>query len=218
VGARSDTASVRRHDDEHLRRFLAARGRGDTAAMRHWWGELVIDFHDRMDGLVATAHKGRLDDEEHDLAVTLSMLRFSQRLIHTFEGVSMGQLVNACRTLARGICMDVQRTSMRRHKHEGPSLDERWRAGAEGRATAAWEADEAMRRFERAERSTEVRDFLDWALPQLKPDRRRVLELSFDGAELGEIMKELGITRENAYKLRSRGLKDLEKLKERYDA
>ncbi len=52
VAARSDSPSVRRYDDEHLRRFLLAREAGDAAGMRRWWEELVIDFRDRMDGLV----------------------------------------------------------------------------------------------------------------------------------------------------------------------
>ena len=38
-----------RHEAEHLRRFLDARGRGDAAAMRRWWEELVIDLYDRVD-------------------------------------------------------------------------------------------------------------------------------------------------------------------------
>jgi hypothetical protein len=217
VAAESDTRSVRRHDDEHLRRFLAARERGDVAGMRRWWDELVIDFYDRMDGFVALEHQGRLDDDEHQLAVTLSVTRFSQNLIDTFEGVSIGQLVNASRTLARGICIDVQRASVRRRRHDGPSLDDGWDTAGEDDPTPRWEAGEATRRFERAERSAEIRDFLDWAIPRLGDDRRRVVELTFHGAAVPEIMDELGISQANAYQLRSRGLRDLEKLKERYD-
>ena len=56
-----------------------------------------------------------------------------------------------------------------------------------------------------------------WALPQLDEPRRRVLELTLHGAEIGEIMQELEITRDNAYQRRSRGIKDLAKLKELYD-
>jgi hypothetical protein len=209
---------VGRHDDEHLRRFLGARSRGDAGEMRRWWDELVIDCFDRMDGFVAAAHRGRLDDEEHELAVAMSMARFSKNLITTFDGVSMGQLVNACKTLARGICIDVQRTAVRRHQHEGPSLDAGWDLDAEDRATRAWEADEAARRFEREERSTQVLDFLDWALPQIGGDRRLALELTFHGATIPEIVDELGVTRANAYQLRSRGLRDLTTLKEQYDA
>jgi RNA polymerase sigma factor (sigma-70 family) len=209
---------VAKHDEEHLRRFLAARDRDDAWEMRRWWEELVVDFFDRMDGLVAAEHKGRLDDDEHDLAVAMSMKRFSENLITTFDGVSMGQLVNACKTLARGICMDVQRKSIRDRRHEGPSLDSGWNLDADERAVPRWEAEEAARRFDDAARAAEIRDFLDWALPQIKPERRRVLELTFHGAELLEIAGELGISRENAYQRRSRGMRDLTKLKEQYDA
>ena len=212
MAAGSDTASVGRHEDEHLRRFLAARERGDAAEMRRWWDELVIDFYDRMDGLVAAAHKGRLDDDEHELAVAMSLTRFSNRLIDTFEGVSMGQLVNASKTLARGICIDVQRASMRRREHEGPSFDEGWSTDAEDRSPGSWEAEEALRRHERDERSVEVREFLDWALPQLGDDRRAVVELTFHGAAIPEIVAERAISQPNAYQLRSRGLKDLQRL------
>ena len=191
---------------EHLRRFLLARERGDAAGMRRWWEELVIDFYDRIDGLVYAAHKGRLDAGEHEVAVQESLIRFSSNLVNTFAGVSMGELVNATKTLARGICMDVQRRSMR--ERAGPSLDG---------AAPGWELDESERRYEEGERAAEARDFLAWALPQVGEERRRVLELTFHGAELPEIMQELGITRDNAYQRRSRGMKDLAKLKELYD-
>jgi RNA polymerase sigma factor (sigma-70 family) len=217
MATRSDSPSVGRHDDEHLRRFLAARKRGDAAEMRHWWDQLVIDFFDRMDGFVAVAHKGRLNDHEHELAVQKSMLRFSERLIATYEGVSMGELVNACKTLARGICMDVQRSAARAHKGAA-SLDAGWNMDAEDRPTPSWEADESLHRLDREQRSAEVRDFLDWALPQIAEDRRRVLELSFEGASIPEICEELGISEANAYQRRSRAFKDLKTLKERYDA
>jgi hypothetical protein len=209
---------VGKHGDEHLRRFLAARGRGDAGEMRRWWDELVIDFFDRMDGFVAAAHKGRLNDEEHELALDMAMARFAKNLITTFEGVSMGQLVNACKTLARGICMDVQRSSVRQNEREGRSLDTGWEGDEEDRSSSRWEADEAARLFERDERSAEAQDFLAWALPQLKRERRDVLELSFYGAEIPEIMEELDLSQANAYQLRSRGMKDLKKLKEQYDA
>jgi hypothetical protein len=218
VPAPSDTTPVGNSTTEHLRRFLAARRRGDGREMRRWWDELVVDFFDRMDGFVAVAHRGRLDDEEHELAVQLSMIRFSERLINTFDGVSVGQLVNACKTLARHICIDVQRASARRRRAEGPSLDAGWAADPDARVAPGWEAQEAVRRYEAEERASAVDGFLGWALPQVKRERRQVLELSFRGAELPEIQAELGISRDNAYQRRSRGMKDLKRLKERYDA
>lgn len=212
----SDPPRVGRHDDEHLRRFLRARAAGDGAEMRKWWGELVIDFYDRMDGLVAAQHRGRLDADEHELAVSMALSRFASRLMHTFKGSSMGELVNACLTLARGICVDVQRSSVARRAHEGPSFDAGWNVG-DVPDTAAWEVDEALRRLDAEERSRAVRDFLTWALPRVGETYRGVLELTFQGAEVPEICDELGIDRGNAYQRRSRGLKDLTKLKEQYD-
>jgi DNA-directed RNA polymerase specialized sigma24 family protein len=210
--------AVGRHEAEHLRRFLDARARGDAAAMRQWWEELVIDLYDRVDGLVHAAHRGRLDDREHEDAVGLSLARISERLIHTFRGESMGELVNATATLARGICIDVQRASVRRRRHEGTSLDAGWDADVEDRPAPAWEAAEATRRFDAADRGENAQAFLDWALPQLQDRRRAVVTLTLHGAELPEIMAELGLSRDNAYQLRSRGLKDLRQLKERFDA
>jgi RNA polymerase sigma factor (sigma-70 family) len=209
---------VARHEEEHLRRFVAARDSGDGAAMRRWWEELVIDFADRMDGLVAAAHRGALDTEEHELAVAMSLTRFSVRLLETFAGTSVGELVNACKTLAQHICMDVQRASMRRRRHEGPSLDSGWDAEAADGPAPSWEADAAADRFEREQRSAEIADFLAWALPQINPQRRRVLELSFEGAALPEIAAELAISKDNVYQRRSRGMRDLTRLKEQYDA
>ena len=210
-----DPTDVVTHDEEHLRRFLAARAAGDARAMRQWWDELVIDFHDRMDGLVALAHRGRLNAEEHELAVQLSLTRFSARLIHTFEGVSMGQLVNACKTLARGICMDVQRTSIRARGDVARSLDSGWDDDTSGRD--AWELEEADRRLTDEQLAADLREFFAWALPQVPENQRRVVELTQFGASLPEIAAELDISEENAYQRRSRGYAVLRRLKEQWD-
>jgi len=211
-------ARVGRHEEEHLRRFVRARERGDAGAMRLAWEELVVDFHDRMDGLVGATHRGRLDREEHELAVQLALAKFATNLLTTFKGTSVGELVNASKRLAHGVCVDVQRASVRRRRHEGPSLDSGWAATGDDGPTPAWDAEEAARVHTRDAERADAREFVEWALPQLSGDRRRVLELTLHGAELPEIMRELAVSRDNAYQLRSRGLKDLRALKERFDA
>ena len=216
MAAHSDSISVGKHADEHLRRFLAARDRGDGPAMRQWWGELIIDFFDRIDGFVDAAHKGRLNDAEHELAVELSLARFTTNLIQTFEGTSMGELVNASKTLASFIAIDVQRAAVRISSRETLSLDSGWDDDDAG--TPSWDAAEAWSRHDRDERSAEIADFLAWAMPEIDESRRRVLELTFEGAQVAEIMDALGISRDNAYQLRSRGFKDLAKLKQEYDS
>src|SRR4051812_48468357 len=140
----SDPQDVADPADEHLRRFLTARRAGDAAGMRTWWEALVIDFHDRMDGLIYATHKGRLDDDEHVLAMQLALTKFSRRLIETFRGTSMGELVNATKTLCFGVCVDVQRSSIRARKHEIDSLDAGWDDPNGG--VSQWEIDESARR------------------------------------------------------------------------
>jgi len=211
-------ARARRFEEEHLRRFVRAREREDADAMRLAWEELVVDFADRIDGLVAATHKGRLDHEEHELAVQLALAKFASNLLGTFQGTSVGELVNATKRLAHGVCVDVQRASVRRRRHAGPSLDSGRDATGDDGPTRAWDAEQAARVHARDEERAEAREFVAWALPQLSGDRRRVLELTLHGAELEEIMRELGVSRDNAYQLRSRGLKDLRALKERFDA
>jgi hypothetical protein len=201
--------------DEHLRRFLAARSAGDAAGMRRWWEALVIDFHDRMDGLIYATHKGRLDDDEHILAMQLALTKFSRRLAETFRGTSVGELVNATKTLCFGVCIDVQRSSIRARKHETDSLDAGWNGPDSG--MSGWESEESRKRYDDAESAADARDFIAWAMPQIHDTYRPVLELTLYGATVPEIMEELGISKDNTYQRRRRAMQDLAKLKELYD-
>lgn len=186
--------------------------------MRRWWEELVIDFFDRIDGLVAAAHRGRLDDEEHELAVQLAMIRFAQNLVHTFDGRSIGQLVNATKTLARYACIDIQRRSIAQRGPVDASLDEGRQADAhEPPAASRWQYEAASHAFAADEGRRDLREFLDWALPRVPETQRRVLQMSFDGVELEAICAELGISEANAYQRRSRGMKCLGRLREQWD-
>ncbi len=217
MAARSDSPSVGRYDNEHLRRFLLARAAGDATGMRRWWEELVIDFRDRMDGLVMANHKGRLGVLEHEDAVQRAMTKFSVKLIDSFEGSSMGELVNATKTLCRFVCIDVvddAKAYRRRHY----TLDDGWDAGSadDDRPSPRWEADAAWEAFARDEREADAEAFLAWALPQLRESYRGVLERTLVGVPLAEICTEFDLTAENAYQRRSRGIKDLAKLYEQY--
>ncbi len=216
MSASGERPEVGRHDNEHLRRFVAAREAGDVIEMRRWWEELVISLNDRIDGVVAAAHRGRLDDQEHETAVALALVRVGTRLMDTFIGVSMGELVNATCTLARHICIDVQRASIS-ERQRSRSLDAGWDADVEDRPSARWEADEAWARLDRRERSADTAAFLDWAMPQVSDTHRPVLELTFHGEPVAEICAELHISEANAHQRRSRGMKELVKLRAQYD-
>lgn len=216
MSASRERPEVGRHDNEHLRRFVAAREAGDAVEMRRWWEEIVTSLQDRVDGIVATTHRGRLDDQEHESAVELALVRIGTRLMNTFAGASMGELVNATCTLAHGICIDVQRTSIS-ERERSRSLDGGWDADAEDRPSLSWEADEAWARLDRLERSADVTAFLDWGMPQVSDTHRAVLELTFHGATVAEICAELDISEANVHQRRSRGMKDLVKLRAQYD-
>ena len=218
MAARSDSPSVGRHDDEHLRRFLVAREGGDADAMRRAWEELVIAFQPRMNALVYLAHRGRLSDAEHEDAVQRAMTRFTLKLVGTFQGSSMGELVNATKRLCSFAVADVIREAAeyrRRHR----SLDQGWNGAPEDdRPAPAWEVDAAREAYEQAEHDTDMDEFLAWALPQVLESRRGVVERTFAGETIEEICAALDVSHPNAYQRRSRGLKDLGKLLKQYDA
>ena len=107
---------------------------------------------------------------------------------------------------------------MRARRLEGPSLDAARDAAGQDRPRDAWEADAARRRFEEDERRAEVRDFFAWALPQVKPERRRVLELRLQGAPAAEVGAELGLSPDNVHQRFHRGMRDLSKLREQWNA
>lgn len=217
MSAATDPVSVGRHDEEHLRRFLRARAARDAVEMRRWWDELVVDFYDRVDGFVAAAHRGRLDADEHELAVQRSMIRFSENLFETFEGISMGQLVNATLQLAKYICMDVQKEAAKAREKAGASFDAGWDDPAAGDAPR-WHGDAARRAFEDEEVAHDVTAFFGWALPQVADTHRAVLRMTIDGAAVDEICTALAITPANVYQRRKRGIDELRQLKEQYDA
>ena len=208
-----DPAVVGRHEDEHLRRFCAVREAGDRARMVRCWGEVVTDIAPRMDGIVFAVHRGQLDRDEHEEAVQDALIKVATNLRETFKGTSMGELVNATKTLAFGICVDTQRRSRRRREHEAGSFDAA-RADDEGVVgTETWEMAQAARRDAvRRDERRQAEEDVAWLFDQLDAARdRRVMELTLHGAQLPEIMDDLGVSRDNAYQLRCRAMKKLAK-------
>ena len=210
------------HDEQKLRRFLAARRSGDAAAARRWWDELLTDNFDRVRTMVILQARGHLSHEEQQDALQRALIRIAVNMIHTFRGTSMGEWVEATRTLVAYACMDTQRRAMATSGRER-SLD--WSAGAEDEprqpeaevfAAIEARAREEERRDHDAEALSEGRAFLAWALPQLSGRRREVIELDRMGVPVEEIQRRLGVSRDVVYAARSRALRDLAKLRERY--
>lgn len=222
MAATRDSEYVGRHNDEKLRRFLVARRAGDEAGAHHWWQELLTDNYDRIRGMIMLQSRGRLSADEQDEALQRALIRIAGKMIDSFRGTSMGEWVEATRTLVKYACIDTQRRAAVISKRER-SLE---RAGRGDDDTAREDVDvyaaiEAQRREQESvaedqEALREAQGFLDWAVPQLSPKRRAVIQLDRADVPVEDIQKQLGVSRDVVYAARSRALKDLVKLRDDY--
>ena len=224
--AASDPPRVRSLEGEYLRRFLVARAAGNREEMRFWWEALLADNVDRVRGFVAAEARGRLSHDEQQEAVQRVLIKLARNMVLTFKGSSMGEWVKATRTLVHGVCVDVQRDAERISRRER-SLEAGWNDPGEdnpGRYDAAIardavDADRVQEELEDEEAVFELgRDFLDWALPQLSPRLRAVMELDRRNVPVEEMQDHLGVSRDVIYAARSRALKELGKLMKEYES
>lgn len=200
-----------------LARFVACRDAGDAAGAHAAWSELVTANLDRVRAMVALwGSGGRLSAEEQDDAVQLAMVKLWRNMVATFTGSSMGEWVNAARTCATFACLDVQRAGAARSSRE-TALEPVPRGEDDDRPD--WRLAEAAQAEHRREgERAEARDFVAWALPRLADERRRlVIARTLDGVPAEAIAAELGVEMGNLYQLRSRGLKDLARLRLEWD-
>ena len=71
----------------------------------------------------------------------------------------------------------------------------------------------ALKHQNRQDERADAETFIDWALPQIADERRRVvLERTLERAQVDDIVAELNVSKANAYQLRRRGLDDLGRL------
>lgn len=221
----SDPPVVRTHEGEYLRRFLVARAAGNRDEMRVWWEALIGDNFDRVRGFVAFEARGRLSSDEQQEAFQRVLIKLAQRMVLTFKGTSMGEWVKATRTLVHHVCIDVQRDAERVSKRER-SLEAGWDDADDGRGrydkAIARDAEDAEALKEDLADEEAVfrlgREFLDWALPQLSPRLREVMELDRQNVPVEEMQRRLGVKRDVIYAARSRALKELAKLLEEYES
>jgi RNA polymerase sigma factor (sigma-70 family) len=213
---------VARHDEERLRRFLAARRAGDGAGARRWWDELLTDNFDRVHGMVVVESRNHLSYDEQQDALQRALIRLANRMIESFRGRSMGEWVESTRTLVKYACIDTQRRAQTISKRERP-LDAPGREHEDaGRYDADVYAEIEKDRRERedaehdAERLGERQAFLDWGVPQLSPKLRAVVELDRAGLTVEEIQERLGVSRDVVYQARSRAAAQLAKLLKEY--
>ena len=197
-----DQTHVGLTEEELLKAFVARRDAGDGDAARPAWEQLIEASFDRVRGMVdARARRFGLSPDEREEALQQALVRLWRKMIGTFRGTTMGEYVNAMKRLVDFACIDVQRDAARRTEHEAALEDD----------AAKPEGDH------RAEERRDAADFVAWAVPRLKNERRRrVVELTLADRPAEEIAAELDVTMDNLYALRSRGLKDLGKLRDEW--
>lgn len=177
-------------------------------------GELVTANFERVRGMVdVRASRYGLSADERAEALQRALVKLWHKMVASFDGTTMGEWVNATRTLVDFVCRDVQRDAARRSQREttigggapDPDTDD-----------GAWkDAQLAQQRHAREQERADAAGFVDWALARLGDDRRRlVLQRTLEGAPANEIAGELGVSMDNLYAIRSRAVKDMRTLRD----
>jgi len=206
-----------------LRRYHAARqeGRDDEAA--RVWERLAENNFDRIKQICSafryTGGTG-LPATETGSAATEAYLRVVA-MGRSFREREVGQFRAAVYRTVHNACLDYGRKELRHQRRAGGSLDERYEPDGD-----AGPYDAALARYE-AERRTDVREALEdearrrraeglarWGIAQVRNDNyRAVLELThLEKLDAAVIAERLGISLDNVYQRRRRGLTELEKI------
>lgn len=202
--------------DRLVERFAVARDHGDDATARQVWGAIALKLDDRLRIFVhrfqvPNAGGGRLTADDRDDAFQRARHRIWFKLGGTFKGVSVGELHNAAKQATWYACADVARERMKREQHT-------WRArrssdDEDPDALDAATQSEAGRTFTRDTERREAKDRVDRAMARMtNASHREVLALERLGLTDKEIADKLGISTDNVYQRRRRGLKNLKEL------
>src|SRR3954453_17049901 len=207
-----------------LRRYHVAKARGNLKAAAEAWDQLAVPNWDRIGQTVQLfpfrkASKG-LPAVDQGSWASFAYIRL-RALGANFRKQEIEAYYAALVHTTQFACKDFGRKDFRHTKRSAGSIDQRHDADAEvgpySNALAAWEA---ARREDTAEK---IRDELEqrredslilWAIVQIKNDKyREVLEMTYKHQlTTEEIAERLGISMENAYQRRSRGMRELKKI------
>jgi RNA polymerase sigma factor (sigma-70 family) len=207
-----------------LRRFVAARDRGDLVLAARLWEQLAVNNFDRV-ALMVKAFRftpgGRgLPEHERGSAVSEAYPRVLA-MGASFREREIGQFYAALVTCVWHTCRDYGRKELRHDKHVAGSLDATFEPGGDAgpfdRALAAYDAHLRAQAgdAENAELDREEAERLvAWGIGQIaNQNYREVLELTYlQKLPADAIAERLAISMENVYARRSRGVKELEKI------
>lgn len=205
-----------------LKDYLRAKRDADDSAMRIAWEKLVEEEWEQTRSSVRYAsYRVLVSDHERDEALRIVGKELTTKLVETFDGSTLETFRGCVAGVARFACMRVRHDAIE-HNKKFRSLDA---TTLEGDDPAAYVNEVYLERAEEdaadeaADELLEMwfaegRDFLDWAVPQLPPRPRAVIEKLREGLGPEEIADELGVTRNVVDVNKMRAIKRLTELKE----
>jgi DNA-directed RNA polymerase specialized sigma24 family protein len=213
-----------------LRDYHGAVARRDLSAAAQAWDQLAEQNWDRIKTAVKlfrfSKASGGIPEVDQGSASGYAFLRV-RALGANFRKQEIEAYYAAVWNTTQFACRDFGRRDFRHTKRSAGSLDERYDAesavGPYSGALAAWEEtrreDAADRILEELEQQREESLIL-WAIGKIKNDKHReVLEMTYrDKLNTDEITMRLGISKDNAYQCRSRGMRDLKKILDELEA
>ncbi len=206
-----------------LRRYADARERGDVEAAAEIWKRMAVNNFDRVQQIVKTFRfspsQPGLPKDEWGSAASEAYLRVIAMGVN-FRKREAGQFYAALVTCVQNSCRDFGRKELRHDLQRAGSVDRTYDDGEGGpfdAALAAYDDDLRARAIDAVETEAERQEathLVAWAIGQVTNDNyREVLELTYmHKLPAEEIAGRLGISNENVYARRSRGIKELEKI------
>lgn len=211
-------------DDVLLARYWSARDAGDRRQAAALWEQLIVQNFDRIKQIVKAFRftpggKG-LPDFEWGSAASEAYIRANAMGVG-FRERDIGQFSAALYRCVHNVCLDYGRKELRHARRTAGSIDQTFEpdgeAGPFDAALARYDADrraEAADTADADQRAAAARDLVRWGIAQVGNDNyREVLELTYiDKLAAEDIAERTGISLDNVYARRSRGLKELEKI------
>ena len=207
-----------------LGKFVDAHERGDLAAAADVWGRLAVNNFDRVKNTVKgfrfSPGGPGIPQDEHGSAASEAFLRV-MAMSAGFRKRETGRFYAALATCVENACRDFGRKELRHQKRSAGSVDQRFEADGEtgpfDAALAAYDADLRRQTEEALEAEAARQDaesLVAWGIAQITNDNyREVLELTYLKKLSGEVIADrLGISLENVYQRRRRGILELERI------
>lgn len=229
----TDERALERLTEEELLRLLVISRDGNRTQTRKAqaaWKALVARDIDRIRGIASAFRfpenaSVRVAPDDVDAVTQDAYIRLAEI---AFKGESVGEYRALMRTCVRFECMDHCRAELAVDRQRAGSFDEEVETG-DGDTRARYDAElaelERRRLAEEAdfaaevERLAEQRDRLTSLIARLEDEKKRkVLEMTIEGAATKEIADALGTSDANVYQLRKRGLELVRKMLDGEDA